>query len=55
MEATHVIDSDWMTFECIAANGGSGGATLVRQPLELEGCQAFLSEAKPDLLLGNAC
>ena len=28
---THVIDGDWMTFECVAANGGAGGVALVRQ------------------------
>lgn len=55
LEVTHVIDPDWMTFECINANGGPGEATLIRQPLELKVCQKVLSEAKPEILLGNAC
>ena len=55
LEVTHVIDGDWMTFECIRANGGSGEASLFCQQPELEACQQILAEAKPEVLLGNAC
>eukprot|EP00752_Nemacystus_decipiens_P016023 g14325.t1 len=55
LDVTHVIDQDWMTFACIGANGGPGGATLVRHSLEPEGCQKILSEAKLEVLLGNVC
>ena len=54
LNVTHVIDVDWMTFECPAAKGGAGGVALVRQSLELEKCQPILSEARPEILLGNA-
>ena len=43
LDVTHVIAGDWMTFECVAANSGAGGAALVRQSLELEKCQPILS------------
>ena len=28
LDVTHVIDGDWMSFECVAANGGAGGCLL---------------------------
>ena len=55
LDVNPVIEVDGMTFGCVAANGGAGGVALVRQSLELEKCQPILSEAKPEIRLGNAC
>ncbi|CAB1106551.1 unnamed protein product [Ectocarpus sp. CCAP 1310/34] len=56
LEVTHVIAQDWMTFACLGANGRARGADLARHPItETMACQKILSEAKPEVLVANAC
>lgn len=55
LDITCVVDSDWKTFDCIRSNGGAGDVKLVRQPLDHQICQQILAEAKPEVLVGNAC
>ena len=50
-----VVDLDWKTVEYIRVNGGAGDAKLIRQALDHQACEAILTEARPEDLLGNAC
>eukprot|EP00903_Cladosiphon_okamuranus_P006352 g6222.t1 len=47
------IDPDWTALECARANPWSQDVTLVRAPLAQ--CGEAVAEAKPEILVGNAC
>eukprot|EP00752_Nemacystus_decipiens_P016639 g14879.t1 len=49
------IEPDWTTLECARANAWSHSVTLVRTPLASPSCRGVIAEAKPEVIIGNAC
>lgn len=49
------IDPDWVTLECARANSWGQDTRLVRAPLTSDTCLQTLSDARPEIIIGNAC
>ena len=55
LDVKAALDPDWITLECCRANSWSNEVDLVRTTLSGEQCIRALTEARPEVLIGNAC
>ena len=55
MDVEAVVDPDWQSLECLRCNRWHGAAELVRASFDTEECRLAVVEARPEIILGNAC
>ena len=49
------VEPDWTTLECARANPWSHGVRHVRAPLAGAPCMRVVTDARPEVVIGNAC